>query len=63
MNFPKSKKQILWETIYHLRGHGLQQAEIADRIGITQQSVAYHLRKMRQAYLDAEKSGSLVKFD
>ena len=63
MNFLKSKKQILWETIYHLRGHGLQQSEIAERIGITQQSVAYHLRNMRKAYLDSEIQGSLVKFD
>ncbi len=59
MRFPKSKKQILWETIYHLRGHGLKQSEIAERIGITQQSVAYHLRKMRQYYLDSEVKGSL----
>jgi len=63
MKFPKSPKQILWETIYHLRGHGLQQSEIAERIGITQQSVAYHLKKMRAHYLASEAIGSLVKFD
>ena len=58
MNWPKTKKQILWETIYHLRGHGLKQSEIAERIGITQQAVQYHLSKMRKHYLDSEILGS-----
>lgn len=62
MNWPKTKKQILWETIYHLRGHGLKQSEIAERIGITQQAVQYQLAKMRQYYLDTEiLGGGLVK--
>jgi len=58
MNWPKTKKQILWETIYHLRGHGLKQSEIAERIGITQQAVAYQLKRMREYYLESEILGS-----
>jgi len=53
--FPKTKKQILWEKIFFLRGHGLSQSDIAKRVGLTQQAVCYQLRRMRKQFLAEEE--------
>ena len=44
---PLSPQQIA--SILKLRGIGWSQKEIADPIGASQQVVAYHLKKMRDA--------------
>ena len=44
---PLSPQQIA--SILKLRGIGWSQKEIADTIGASQQVVAYHLKKMRDA--------------
>ena len=49
------------EKIVHLRTKGYTQQRIAEEIGISRQTVSYHLKKMKKAVTKKQLSSSYIE--